>query len=42
MGPTFSATDMYGDPLPPGEYVAAMELELLSRRLFVPVTIVED
>ena len=42
VGPTFSATDMYGDPLPPGEYVAAMELELLSRRLLVPVTIVED
>jgi hypothetical protein len=32
-GPTFPATTRTGEPLPPGDYVAAMEISGLSERL---------
>ena len=38
-GPTFRASDKYGDPLPPGEYLAAVAFERRSDRLTRPVTI---
>ena len=37
----FRATDMTGEPLPPGEYVAALEVQGFAERLEVPVTVVE-
>lgn len=40
-GPTFSATDKYGAPLPAGEYLAMMELQYRSKRFSEPVTITE-
>lgn len=39
-GPDFQASDMYGEPLPPGNYVAALEIEGLSERLLQPLEIV--
>ena len=38
-GPSFRAADMYGDPLPPGDYIAAVAIERRSERLTQPVTI---
>lgn len=38
---TFVAASKYGDPLPPGDYVAAVELRGLSRRLETPVTVTD-
>ena len=38
-GATFRATDKYGDPLPPGDYLAAIAFERRSERLTQPVTI---
>ena len=38
---TFVAATKYGDPLPPGDYVAAVEYRGLSRRLEVPVVVTE-
>jgi hypothetical protein len=32
-GPTFPATTKFGDPLPPGRYIATLEIEGLSGRL---------
>ena len=40
-GPSFRATDRFGDPLPVGEYLAVMELEKRSERFVEPVTIAE-
>ena len=40
-GPTFRATDKYGDPLPSGDYLAALELQRSSKRFTVPVSITE-
>ena len=39
-GPDFQASDMYGEPLPPGSYVAAVEIEGFSTRLAQPLEIV--
>ena len=39
-GPDFQATDMHGEPLPPGGYVAALEIEGFSERLLQPLEIV--
>jgi hypothetical protein len=39
-GPDFQASDMYGEPLPPGDYVAALEIEGFSERLSQPLEIV--
>lgn len=36
---TFVAATKYGDPLPPGDYVAAVEYRGLSRRIEVPVEV---
>lgn len=36
---TFVAATMYGDPLPPGDYVVAVEYRGLSRRIEVPVRV---
>ena len=38
-GPTFRATDKYGDPLPVGEYLAVMELQYRSKRFVEPVSV---
>lgn len=38
---TFVAATKYGDPLPPGDYVAAVEYRGLSRRLEVPVEVTD-
>lgn len=38
-GPEFPAHTKYGDPLPPGEYLAVLEIEGLSERLEYPVTV---
>lgn len=38
---TFVAATMYGDPLPPGDYVVAVEYRGLSRRLEAPVRVTE-
>jgi hypothetical protein len=40
QGPTFQASTTYGDPLPPGDYIAALEIEGFSRRLQQPIEIV--
>jgi hypothetical protein len=39
-GPRFDATDVAGDPLPPGEYVAAMEIGGVPGRLTANVEVV--
>jgi hypothetical protein len=38
-GPHFPAHTKYGDPLPPGEYLAVLEIQGLSQRLKYPVTV---
>lgn len=38
---TFVAATKYGDPLPPGDYVAAVEYRGFSQRLEVPVVVTE-
>lgn len=38
---TFTAATKHGDPLPPGDYVVAVEYRGLSRRLETPVTVTE-
>jgi hypothetical protein len=38
---TFVAATMYGDALPPGDYVVAVEYRGLSRRLEAPVGVTE-
>jgi hypothetical protein len=38
-GPDFPAHTKYGDPLPPGEYLAVVEIQGLSQRLEYPVTV---
>ncbi len=38
-GPTFVAADKYGEPLPPGDYVAVMEIRQRSERFVQPVTV---
>jgi hypothetical protein len=38
-GPAFPAHTKYGDPLPPGEYLAVLEIRGLSQRLEYPVTV---
>ena len=40
-GPTFPARTQYGDPLPPGEYVASLEIEGYPERLEQPIEITE-
>ena len=40
-GPTFQATDKFGDPLPPGEYIATVTLDLRSEPLTQPVTVTD-
>ena len=39
-GPDFQASDKYGKPLPPGNYVAGLEIEGFSERLLQPLEIV--
>ena len=39
VGPDFHATDKFGDPLAPGEYFAAMQIEGRSDRIVVPVQV---
>ena len=41
-GPDFPARTKYGEPLPPGEYLAVLEIRGLSQRLEYPVTITSD
>lgn len=38
-GPDFPARTKFGEPLPPGEYLAVLEIEGLSQRLSYPVTV---
>ena len=38
-GPDFFARTKYGDPLPPGEYLAVLDIRGLSQRLEYPVTV---
>lgn len=38
-GPDFVARTKHGDPLPPGEYLAVLDIEGLSQRLEYPVTV---
>jgi len=38
-GPDFPAHTKFGEPLPPGEYLAVLEIEGLSHRLSYPVTV---
>jgi hypothetical protein len=38
-GPDFPAHTKFGEPLPPGEYLAVLEIEGLSQRLSYPVTV---
>lgn len=38
-GPDFFARTKYGDPLPPGDYLAALDIKGLSQRLEYPVTV---
>ena len=38
-GPDFFARTKYGDPLPPGEYIAVLDIRGLSQRLEYPVTV---
>ena len=39
-GPDFSARTKYGAPLPPGEYVAVLDIDGLTQRLEYPVTVI--
>ena len=36
---TFYARTKYGEPLPPGDYLAALEIRGLSERVEYPVTV---
>ena len=38
-GPDFFARTKYGDPLPPGDYLAVLDIRGLTQRLEYPVTI---
>jgi hypothetical protein len=38
-GPTFPATTRFGDPLPPGDYLAVVEIDGLRERLSYPVRV---
>ena len=38
-GPTFNATDKFGDPLPPGDYIATMRLERRTDPITAPVEV---
>jgi hypothetical protein len=38
-GPAFYARTAYGDPLPPGEYLAVLDIRGFSQRLEYPVTV---
>jgi hypothetical protein len=38
-GPDFFARTKYGEPLPPGEYLAVLDIRGLSQRLEYPVTV---
>ena len=38
-GPDFFAQTKYGDPLPPGDYLAVLDIRGLSQRLEYPVTV---
>jgi hypothetical protein len=38
-GPDFPAHTRFAEPLPPGEYLAVLEIEGLSQRLSYPVTV---
>lgn len=38
-GPDFFARTIYGDPLPPGEYLAVLDIRGLTRRLEYRVTV---
>lgn len=38
-GPDFVARTKYGDPVPPGEYLAVLDIEGLSHRVEYPVTV---
>lgn len=38
-GRTFFARTKHGEPLPPGDYIAALEIEGYSERLEVPVKV---
>ncbi|MFN2524801.1 MAG: hypothetical protein ABR505_00830 [Actinomycetota bacterium] len=40
-GPTFVARDKFGDPLPPGDYLAALEIPGYSQRLTQPVEVTD-
>jgi hypothetical protein len=40
-GPTFPAATKFGDPLPPGRYIAALKIDGLSGRLEQPVVVTE-
>jgi hypothetical protein len=40
-GPTFPAATKFGDPLPPGRYIASLHIEELSDRFQQPVVITE-
>ena len=40
-GPTFPARTRYGDPLPPGKYIASLEIEGYSERLEQSIEITE-
>lgn len=39
-GPDFQASDRYGEPLPPGDYVAALEIEGFPERLLQPLEVI--
>ena len=38
-GPGFFARTKFGDPFPPGEYLAVLDIRGLSQRLEYPVTV---
>ncbi len=40
-GPTFQATTAQGEPLAPGDYLAALDLRGRAERLLVPVEVTE-
>ena len=40
-GPDFPANTKYGEPLPPGDYIATLEIEEYSERLQQPVEVTE-
>lgn len=41
-GPEFPARTKYGEPLPPGDYIATTELLGVSQRLEVPVEVTDE